>query len=160
MHKIKNRTAPSSYLEQFEQPAHSYPTRVSSGNYRIPQIMLRKCRFRISIRGPATWNNLVGSTEKETQSSSLFKTEINSKLHNIENALTFLLPLLLNNSLTEATTDGNNVLWIYYIVAYVLLVLVGAWWQIGFLRFSPLKLVEQIVWFFYFWLACYLIHFI
>ena len=27
MHKIKNRTASSSFLESFEQPAHSYPTR-------------------------------------------------------------------------------------------------------------------------------------
>ena len=59
MHKIKNRTAPSSFLEKFEQPAHSYPTRFSSGNYRKPQIILRKCRFRISIRAPAIWNNLV-----------------------------------------------------------------------------------------------------
>ena len=89
MHKIKNRTAPSSYLEQFEQPAHSYPTRVSSGNYRIPQIMLRKCRFRISIRGPATWNNLLGSTEKEIKSSSLFKTKIKRKLPFFENEVIF-----------------------------------------------------------------------
>ena len=74
MHKIKNRTASSSFLEKFEQPAHSYPTRFSSGNYRKSQIILRKCRFRISIRGPAIWNNLVGITEKEIQPSSLFKT--------------------------------------------------------------------------------------
>ena len=80
MHKIKNRTAPSSFLEKFEQPTHSYPTRFSSGNYRKPQIILNKCRFRISIRGPAKWNNLVGSTEKEIQSSSLFKTKIKRKL--------------------------------------------------------------------------------
>ena len=80
MHKIKNRTAPSSFLEKFEQPAHSYPTRFSSGNYRKPQIILRKCRFQISIRGPAIWNNLVGSTKKEIQSSSLLKTKIKRKL--------------------------------------------------------------------------------
>ena len=78
MYKIKNKTAPSSFLEKFEQPAHSYPTRFSSGNYRKPQIILRRCRFPISIKGPAIWNNLVGSTEKENQSSSLFKTKIKS----------------------------------------------------------------------------------
>ena len=49
---------------------------------------LRKCRFRISIRGPAIWN-LVGSMEKEIQSSSLFKTKIKSKLLNFENEVTF-----------------------------------------------------------------------
>ena len=65
MHKIKNRTAPSSFLEKFEQPTHSYSTGISSGNYRKPQIKLRQCRFRISIRGLAIWNDLIGSTEKE-----------------------------------------------------------------------------------------------
>ena len=64
MHKIKNRPAPSSFLEKFEQPAHSYPTSFSGGNYRKPKITLRKCRFQISIRGPAIWNNLAASTEK------------------------------------------------------------------------------------------------
>ena len=53
MHKIKNTIVPSSFLEKFEQPSHSYPTRFSSGNYRKPQIKLCKCRFRISSRGPA-----------------------------------------------------------------------------------------------------------
>ena len=80
MHKIKNRTVPPSFLEKFEQPAHSYPTRFSNGNYRKPQIKLHKCRFRISIRGPAIWNNLVESKEKEIQSSSLFKTKIKTEL--------------------------------------------------------------------------------
>ena len=89
MHKIKNRTAPSSFLEKFEQPAHSYPTRFSNGNYRKPQIKLRKCRFRISIRGPAIRNDQAGSTEKEIQLSSLFKTKIKSKLLNSENDVTF-----------------------------------------------------------------------
>ena len=89
MHKIKNRTAPLSYLEKFEQPAHSYPTRFSSVNYRKPQFILRKCRFRISIRGPAMWNNLFRSTEKEIQSSSLFKTKIKRRLFFFENEVTF-----------------------------------------------------------------------
>ena len=65
MHKIKDKTASSSFLEKFEQPTHSYSIRFSSGNYRKPQIELRKCRFRISIRGPAMWNDLIGSTEKK-----------------------------------------------------------------------------------------------
>ena len=45
MHKIKNRTVLSSFLEKFEQPSHSYSTHFSSGNYRKAQIKLRKCRF-------------------------------------------------------------------------------------------------------------------
>ena len=89
MHKIKNITAPSSVLEKFEQPSHSYPTRFSRGNYTKPQIILRKCRFWISIRGPPIWNNLVGSTEKEIQSSSLFKTKMKRELLFFENEVTF-----------------------------------------------------------------------
>ena len=89
MHKIKSRTNPSSFLEKFEQPSHSYSTRFSIENYRKSQIKLRKCRFRISIRCPAIWNDQVGSTEKEIQSSSHFKTKIKSKLHNFENEVTF-----------------------------------------------------------------------
>ena len=88
LHKIKNRTDPSLFLEKFAQPSHSYSTLFSSGNYRKPQIKLRKCRFQISISGPATWNNLVGSKEKEIQSSSQFKTKIESKLLNFENEVT------------------------------------------------------------------------
>ena len=89
MHKIKNRTSPPLFLEKFEQPSCSSPTRFSSRNYRKPQIKLRKCRFRISIRGPAIWNDLVGSTEKGIQSSSHFKTKIKSKSLNFENEVTF-----------------------------------------------------------------------
>ena len=53
MHKIKSRTAPSQFFEEFEQPSRSCSARFSSWNYRKPQVKLRKCRFRISIRGPA-----------------------------------------------------------------------------------------------------------
>ena len=89
MHKIKNRTAPLSFLEKIEQPAHSYLTRFSGGSYRKPKIILRKCRFRISIRSPAISNNLAGSTEKEIQSSCIFNTNIKRKLLNFENEVTF-----------------------------------------------------------------------
>ena len=86
MHKIKNRTAPSSFLKKFEQLSHSYSTCFLSGNYRKPQI-----KFRISIRGPAIWNDLVRNTEKEIQSSSYFETKIKSQLLNF-------IPLFLKNS--------------------------------------------------------------
>ena len=77
MHKIKSRTASSYFLEKFKQPAHLYPARFSSGNSKI---ILRKCRFRISIRGPTVWNNQVGNTEREIQSSSIFKSKIKKRI--------------------------------------------------------------------------------
>ena len=36
MHKTKNRTAPSSFIEKCKPLAHLYPVRFSSGNYRKP----------------------------------------------------------------------------------------------------------------------------
>ena len=105
MHKIKNVTAPPSFLEKSEQLSHSHPTRFSNENYRKPQIKLYICRFQISIRDPAIWNDLVGSTEKEIQSSSLFKAKVKSKLLNFENeVIFFLIPLLLKN-LTHRSID-------------------------------------------------------
>ena len=66
MHKIKDRTTTSLYLEKLEQLFHWYSTHFSSRNYIKPQIKLGKCRFRISIRGLAIWNDLVGSTKKKS----------------------------------------------------------------------------------------------
>ena len=86
MPKIKNRATPPLFLEKFGQPSNSVSTHFSSGNYRKRQIKLRICRFRISIRGPAIWNELVGSTEKVIQSQ--FKTKIKSKLLNFKNEVT------------------------------------------------------------------------
>ena len=104
MHEIKNRTAPSSFLEKSDQSSHSYSTRFSSENYRKPQIELRKCRFEISIRGPAIWNDLVGSTEKEIQSSSHLKTKRKSRLLNFENEVTFFNTLAFKK-LTHRSID-------------------------------------------------------
>ena len=89
MHKIKNRTVPSLFLEKFEQSSHSYPTRFSSGNYRKLQKKLYKCTFRISIRGPAIWTDIVGGTEKVIKPSSFVETKMTSKLLNFENEVIF-----------------------------------------------------------------------
>ena len=89
MHKIKNRIALSSFLEKLEQLSYSYPTPLSGSNYRKLKMKLHNCRFRISIKGPAIWNDLVGSTEKEIQSSSLLKTKAKTKLLNLDLEVTF-----------------------------------------------------------------------
>ena len=49
--------------------------------------------------------------EKKIQLPSLSKSKIKSKLLNFENEATFfVIPLLLKNSLTGASSDGKNVL--------------------------------------------------
>ena len=73
MHKIKTRAGPAAFRTTFKMLSHSYPVRFSSVNYSKPKTRLRKSRSRISIRGPSIWNNFIANTEKEFESSSLFK---------------------------------------------------------------------------------------
>ena len=69
--------------------SHSYSTRFSSINYSKPKTRLRTSRFQISIRGRAISNNFVANTEKELESSSLFKSKVKTKLLDFENEVTF-----------------------------------------------------------------------
>ena len=88
MNKIKTGTDPAAF-RTFKMPSHSYPTRFSSVNYSKPKTRLRKSRCRISIGGPAIWNNFVANTEEELESSSLFKSKVKTKLLEFENEVTF-----------------------------------------------------------------------
>ena len=65
-------------------------------------------------RDPAIWKNLVGSTEKVFKPSFLVKTKMKNKLINFENKVTFFIRFPFKNSLTQASTDGNNVF--YYFI--------------------------------------------
>ena len=49
MHKIKSTTVTSSFLEKLEQPAHSYPTRCSSGNYSKPKLYYTNVDFEFPL---------------------------------------------------------------------------------------------------------------
>ena len=89
MQQIKTGTGPAAFHTTFKMSTHSYPTRFSSMNYSKPKIRPRKSRFRISIRDPAIWNNFVPKTEKEPESSSLFKLKVKTKLTDFENEETF-----------------------------------------------------------------------
>ena len=89
MHKIKNGTVPAAFHTTFKMPSHSYPTRLSSVNCSKQKTRLRKSRFQISIGGPAIYNNFVANTEKELESSSLFKSKVKTKLLDFKNELTF-----------------------------------------------------------------------
>ena len=131
MHKIKNRTASSSFLEKFEQPSHLYPTRFSSGNYRKPQTklavflpnfqkpahlhpidisklnyvkpmsQLSRSKHRISVRDSALRNKFLTDNEKEIEYLSLFKSKVKSKLLSYENMKESFLSYLCVNSRTN-----------------------------------------------------------
>ena len=88
IHKIKNRTACHHSLKNLSNLLIRIQ-HVFQAGIRKPQITLRKCRFWISIRDLRTLNDLFGSTGKEIQSSSLFKTKMKSKLVSSENEVNF-----------------------------------------------------------------------
>ena len=89
IHEIKNETLLAAFHTTFKMPSHSYPTRFSSANYSKPKTRLRKSSFQISKRVPALKNSFVANTEKELESSSLFKSKVITKFLDFETELTF-----------------------------------------------------------------------
>ena len=111
MHKIKKRIPPSSLLKNLKTWAafSSYPTRFLSGNCRKPQIKLRKCRFRISIKDVQQYGTTLWEVRKKKFNRLLFfKTKIKNKSPYFENEVTFSKYFAFENLLTEASTDGND----------------------------------------------------
>ena len=76
-------------LQFFIQPLRCLLTHTEHVIAANQKTRLRKSRLRISMRGPAIWNNFVANTEKELESSSLFKSKIKTKLLDFESELTF-----------------------------------------------------------------------
>ena len=89
MHKIKTETGPVAFHTTFKMAFHTYTTRFSSVNYSKPKTRLHKSRFWISRRRPAIWNIFVANTEKERESSSLFKSKLKTKLLDFQKKVTF-----------------------------------------------------------------------
>ena len=141
MHKIKNRIALSSFLEKLEQLSYSYPTLLSGGNYRKPQMKLHNCRFRISIKDPALWNDLVGSTEKEIQSSSLLKTKAKTKLLNFDLEVTFFNTICLWKLIHKNINRWQRCITVIVRSCLHFIIINQGLTPnpIGFLRVSPLK---------------------
>ena len=85
MHRIGNKTAPSIFLTKFCKPSHPYPTNFSARNFLVPTLKLKKNRYRVSIRGPLLWNNILTAAEKNPRKSSKIpdnykgKTSFNDK---------------------------------------------------------------------------------
>ena len=75
MYKMKIGTGSAAFHATFKMPSHSHPTRFLSVSYSKPETRIRKSRFRISICGPAIWNNFVANTGKELESSPLLKSQ-------------------------------------------------------------------------------------
>ena len=86
MHRVENKTAPSIFLTKFCKPSHPYPTNFLAHNFLVPTLKLKKCRYRVSIRGPLLWNNILTAAEKTRESLPKFQT-IKEKLLSMTNEI-------------------------------------------------------------------------
>ena len=79
------------FLSKFWKPAHPNPTTFSELNYIKPRSQLSSSIYRISVRGPALWNEFLTDSEKEIENLSLFKSKVKSELLSNENEVIFFL---------------------------------------------------------------------
>ena len=80
MHRAENKTVPSIFLAKFCKPSQAYPTNFSAHNFLVPTFVLKKSKYRVSIRGPLLWNNILTAAEKTQESLPKFRTTIKEKL--------------------------------------------------------------------------------
>ena len=78
------------FLSKFWKPAHPNPTNFSELNYIKPRSQLSSSKYRISVRGPAHWNEFLTDSEKEIENLSPFKSKVKSKLLSYEKQDIFL----------------------------------------------------------------------
>ena len=56
------------------------PKKFLKNNFLLPKYLIRKSKYKISIRVSSLWNKDLSSTEKERQEPHLFKRKLISKL--------------------------------------------------------------------------------
>ena len=89
MRCVEIKTAPSIFLTKFCKPSHAYPTNFLAHNFLVPTLKLKKGKYRVSIRGPLFWNNILTTVEKTQESLPKFRTTIKEKLLSMTNLINF-----------------------------------------------------------------------
>ena len=84
MHQVRNELTPNIFKKSFKFPNHQYPTGFARSNFLKPKIVLAQSKYRISIRGPTLWNELLSTSEKELSNKLLFKSKIKEKVIKLE----------------------------------------------------------------------------
>ena len=72
MHRINTNSAPIVFLDKLTKPSHLYPTRFSQLNYTNPTYKLSRCKYKISIRRPYTWNIYLTKKRKRNKMNFQF----------------------------------------------------------------------------------------
>ena len=80
MHRVHTKTSPPVFTGSFQRISHLYSTRSSTLNFSKPKLKLTKTKYRISIRGPAIWNDFIEDCLKSIEKTPFFKVKMKSKL--------------------------------------------------------------------------------
>ena len=89
MHRVHTKTSPPVFSGSFQKISHLYSTRSSTLNFSKPKLKLTKPKYRISIRGPAIWNDFVEDCLKSIEKTPFFKVKMKSKLLNFDNEISY-----------------------------------------------------------------------
>ena len=89
MHRSENKTTPSIFLTKFCMPSQSNRTNISAHNFLVPTLTLKNSKYRVSIRGPLLWNNILTATEKTQESLPKFRATIKEKLFSMTNEINY-----------------------------------------------------------------------
>ena len=85
MQKNLKGLTPLLFHDKFKRTTHKYPTTFSQNNFVVPKHTYKKTKFSISVRGPRLWNEMLNSSEKETDSHCAFKNKVKAKLFSFPN---------------------------------------------------------------------------
>ena len=89
MHRVHTKAYPPVFTGSFQKISHLYSTRSSTLNFSKPKLKLTKTKNRISIRGPAIWNDFVEDCLKSIEKTPFFKVKMKSKLLNFNNEISY-----------------------------------------------------------------------
>ena len=89
MHRVHTKTSPPVFTGSFQRISYLYSTRSSTLNFSQPKLKLTKSKYRISIRGPAIWNDFVEDCLKSIEKTPFFKVKMKSKLLNFDNEINY-----------------------------------------------------------------------
>ena len=92
MHCVKTCSDVTSiFANTLIYPSYRYPSNFSKSNFAFPKYLSHKSRYKISIRCPSLWKNILSSTEKKLQEPSLLKAKWISKLLKMDDEVKYFL---------------------------------------------------------------------
>ena len=89
MHRVENKNCTSIFLAKFRKPSHTYPTNCLTHKFLVHTLKLKKSKYRVSIRSPLLWNNILTAGEKAQESLPKFQTTIKEKLLSMTNEINY-----------------------------------------------------------------------